>query len=353
MLTVLGVTAAEDAVYRSLIGVVSASADEITASTELTRGEVETSIASLIERGLVARMADAPSRFVATSPSVIESMIADRLEELHSAQQALEGLTSQYRANRLARTADGLFEVVRGEEALRRCSLGLLESARSEVLNLVKPPLIALQPDEGIGPAPAVRNRIVYETSVLEQAGAVDAVAAGLLAGDEARTHTKLPIKMLVVDGSVALLPVAQHDTTPLGILLRESAMLHAFLSLFEYVWAAAVPLHAHGVTNGRPAAEAHRLSDDDRELLSLLLAGLSDEAIAMHRGLSVRTVQRKVHALMDQANVRTRMQLAWEAARLDLLETEVQLEDHALVPADGNGDTPRLQARIAGLASR
>jgi len=50
--------------------------------------------------------------------------------------------------------------------------------------------------------------------------------------------------------------------------------------------------------------------------LLSLLLSGLTDEAIAAHRGTSVRTVQRRVHALMDLAHVRTRMQLAWEAAR-------------------------------------
>jgi DNA-binding CsgD family transcriptional regulator len=351
MLTALGVTAAEDAVYGALIGAVSANEDEITASTTLSRAEVASSLASLIKRGLVARMADAPTRFVASSPSVIESMIAERLEELHAAQQALDGLASQYRANRFARTAEGLFEVVRGEEALRRCSLGLLESARSEVLNLVKPPLIALQPDEGIGPGPTVRNRIVYETSALEQPGALEAVAAGLLVGDEARTHTRLPIKMLAVDGSVALLPVAQHDTTPVGILLRGCALLDAMLSLFEYVWLAAVPLHVHGVSDGR--AGHPRLSDEDRELLSLLLAGLSDEAIAMHRRMSVRTVQRKVHALMDVANVRTRMQLAWEAARLDLLQTEVQREDHALVPADGNGDSARLQPRPADLARR
>jgi len=353
MLTALGVTAAESAVYGSLVAAVSASEDEVADSTGLSQDEVRSSLAALLERGLVAPMADAPTRFVAAAPSVIESMIVERLRELHDAQLALDGLSSLYQAKRLARSADGPFELIRGEEALRRCSVGLLKSARSEVLNLVKPPLIALQPDEGIGPAPRVRNRIVYETSVLEQAGAMDAVTAGLLAGDEARTHTRLPIKMLAADGSVALLPVAQNDTTPVGILLHESAMLDAFLSLFEYVWAAAVPVRAHGVTNGGPTERAHRLSGDDRELLSLLLAGLSDEAIAMHRRLSVRTVQRKVHALMDHANVRTRMQLAWEAARLDLLETEVQLEDHALVAAGGNGDTPGPQPRIADLGGR
>ena len=315
MLTVLGVTAAEDTVYGLLLAAVSASETEIAASTGLSEEDVRSSIEALIERGLVARMAETPSRFVAASPSVIESMISDRLAELRAAQQALDGLTSRYRANRLARTADGVFEVVRGEDALRDSSLGLLQSAQAEVLNFVKPPLIALQPEEGIGPGARVRNRIIYETSALEQDGMLAAVRAGLLVGDEARAHTKLPVKMLAVDQSVALLPLAQHDTTPVGVLLHESALLEALLTLFEYVWAAAIPLHVYDETNGG-APPATVVSDEGRELLSLLLAGLSDEAIAMHRDLSVRTVQRKVHALMDLANVRTRMQLAWEAAR-------------------------------------
>jgi predicted transcriptional regulator len=45
-------------------------------------------------------------------------------------------------------------------------------------------------------------------------------------------------------------------------------------------------------------------------------LAGLTDEAIAAHLKVSVRTVERKTRALMDAAEVRTRMQLAWKAAQ-------------------------------------
>ena len=110
-------------------------------------------------------MEETPTRFVAASPSVIESMISQRLEELRAARQTLDGLASRYRAASLARAADGVFEIIRGEDALRHSSLNLLRSARSEVLNLVKPPLIAVRPEERIGPAEAVRNRIVYETA--------------------------------------------------------------------------------------------------------------------------------------------------------------------------------------------
>jgi DNA-binding CsgD family transcriptional regulator len=325
VLTELGATAAEDMIYRVLVTSLSACEDEISAATGLDQDDVRAALDSLVERGLAERMAETPTRFVAAPPSVIESMISQRLEELRAARQTLDGLASRYRAASLARSADGVFEVIRGEDALRHSSLNLLRSARSEVLNLVKPPLIAVRPEERIGPAQAVRNRIVYETCALEQPGTIEALRAGLLDGDEARVHTQLPIKMLAVDGSVALLPLAQHDTTPIGVLVRESAVLDGVLALFEYVWATAIPLRLY---DGNGDGHTSTLSDEDRELLSLLLAGMSDEAIAMHRQLSVRTVQRKVHALMDAANVRTRMQLAWEAAHRRWL---------------ADGDAPRL----------
>lgn len=332
MLTALGVTAAEDSVYRALLATVSAFEDEIAVGTGLTSEQVRSALTSLVERGLVGQMEDTPTRFVPAPPSIVESMISQRLDELLAARQTLEGLSSRYRATSLARTADGVFEVIRGESALRAFSLSLLRSARSEVLNFVKPPLIAVRPEEGIGPDESVRNRIIYETSALEQPGMTEALRADLLGGDEPRVHTKLPIKMLAVDGSVALLPLAQRDTTPIGVLVRESAVLDAVVALFEYVWSTAIPLHIDGV-NG--AANGSVLTDEDRELLSLLLAGLSDEAIAMHHKQSVRTVQRKVHALMEVANVRTRMQLAWEAARRGwLADADVQPDHQPAVGA-------------------
>jgi DNA-binding CsgD family transcriptional regulator len=126
--------------------------------------------------------------------------------------------------------------------------------------------------------------------------------------------------------------------------------VLDGLVTLFEYVWANAIPLHVYGVGNGDGPVSSV-LSNEDRALLSLLLAGLSDEAIAMDRGLSVRTVQRKVHALLDVANVRTRMQLAWAAARLGwLADADVEPEYHPPVAAGGNGSAPRKERAPADL---
>ena len=49
---------------------------------------------------------------------------------------------------------------------------------------------------------------------------------------------------------------------------------------------------------------------------MTLLLAGLTDQAIAGQLDTSLRTVQRRIHALMQHARAETRIQLGWHAAR-------------------------------------
>jgi DNA-binding NarL/FixJ family response regulator len=53
-----------------------------------------------------------------------------------------------------------------------------------------------------------------------------------------------------------------------------------------------------------------------DRDLLKLLLLGLTDAAAGAQLGISVRTVQRRVAELMELAGVATRIQLGAEAVR-------------------------------------
>jgi DNA-binding NarL/FixJ family response regulator len=54
---------------------------------------------------------------------------------------------------------------------------------------------------------------------------------------------------------------------------------------------------------------------EQDRTILSLMLAGVTDDTVARQLGVSTRTVQRRVSELMTAAGARTRMQLGWHAA--------------------------------------
>jgi DNA-binding CsgD family transcriptional regulator/predicted DNA-binding transcriptional regulator len=333
MLTALGATETEDRVYCFVATTVSATCKEINSTTGLSEDVVRGALAGLRQRGLVSQTSDDPVRYVASSPGTIEAMISNRLRELREAQEVLDSIADKRRAGQLSGQAAGVFEVVHGQQALRHHALHLLHTAQSEVLNMIKPPVIAVQSSERVLPGNSVHNRAIFETGALEAPGALDAIRAGMPSHGEVRVHSKLPVKMLAIDRCVALVPLTQRDTTPVGVLIYQSAVLDGLLALFEYVWDRAVMLHMvdPGGTSG--AADA-ALSPEDRQLLSLLMAGLTDEAIAAHFRVSVRTVQRKVHALMEVANVRTRMQLAWEAARQDWLSAAGGMPAAGLGPA-------------------
>jgi DNA-binding NarL/FixJ family response regulator len=62
------------------------------------------------------------------------------------------------------------------------------------------------------------------------------------------------------------------------------------------------------GSTDGLPELDAR--------IVGLLLAGLTDKAVAHQLNLSIRAVQRRVRALMDLVSADTRLQLGFHAAR-------------------------------------
>ncbi len=105
----------------------------------------------------------------------------------------------------------------------------------------------------------------------------------------------------------------------PTTALVRDSNLLAALIALFECYWEDAVPLDIDGtgvlaVTDGVGPADS--LSATDRKLLSLLVAGVADKAVASQMGLSRRTVQRRIQGMMERVGAVTRMQLAWQASR-------------------------------------
>ncbi|MEU4519312.1 helix-turn-helix transcriptional regulator [Amycolatopsis sp. NPDC024027] len=56
-------------------------------------------------------------------------------------------------------------------------------------------------------------------------------------------------------------------------------------------------------------------LSDRERQLLTLLTAGYTDESAAVRLGISVRTVRRLVSGIMNRLGARSRFQAGVKAA--------------------------------------
>ncbi len=151
-----------------------------------------------------------------------------------------------------------------------------------------------------------VRYRAVFP-DVERLSGKVTSLA---LAGALVRTDTSVPMEVVIIDGSIALLPV---DPAGDGVaVLRLASAVGATVELFERIWSAAVALNPV-----EPAEDelAHGgLTPRERDLLSLLWAGYTDGSAGAKLGISVRTVRRTVADIMNRLGARSRFQAGAKA---------------------------------------
>ncbi|MEV4757326.1 LuxR C-terminal-related transcriptional regulator [Micromonospora sp. NPDC049559] len=159
-----------------------------------------------------------------------------------------------------------------------------------------------------------LRRGVRYRVLFPDRARTVPALAARLgslaLAGAEVRTLPEVPMDAMVIDESVAVVPGDRPDGRAGGIaVFRLPSVVHTVVELFERVWPAAVSLLAGDVPEGT------ELNGRERELLSLLSAGCTDESAAARLGISVRTVRRMMSTIMNRLGARSRFQAGVKAA--------------------------------------
>ncbi|MGZ0150289.1 helix-turn-helix domain-containing protein [Kribbella sp. WER1] len=321
MLDVLGLEAIEESAYRRLITLPSESVEELAAALRVETSDLAAALDGLEEKGLVARSTATPGHFVASPPALaLGSLIVQRQEDIRRAQLELGRLAEQYRGVMADRSDTDVIEVVRGAQAVAQRFGQMQRGASDEVLALVKASVAVVSADENVDEdaalARGVTYRVVVERAAFAKPGFVDLVAESVKAGEQIRVTGDLPLRLIVADRSLALLPLAPTAADSAGgaLLVHPSGLLDALLHLFDLIWAGANEVLP--AENGTTELSADRLDDLDTRILTLLLAGLTDQAIGGQLGLSLRTVQRRVSNLMDRAQVVTRFQLGHEAAR-------------------------------------
>ena len=147
-----------------------------------------------------------------------------------------------------------------------------------------------------------VRYRIVVPDTA--RAEPVDELEELSLAGARVRVVADVPTDALVVDGSVVVLREG-----PGTAAFRLPSVVTTTTELFERVWSSAEPLAADD------PSDTADLGARERDLLTLLSAGSTDESAAVRLGVSVRTVRRMVSDLMQQLGARSRFQAGARAA--------------------------------------
>ena len=326
LLEPIGITGPVEGVYLALLAAASATVVELAQRTGAPESVIRSSLAFLEERGLATRTPHSETRYVAAPPDVaVEGAILQKQESLRSLRQGLSDLVALHRAAR-GRTASELVEVVTGTAAINLRFNQLQLGAQREVLVLTRPPLAGTN-NAGQDQAAdrGVRFRGVYDRDYLSIPGALDVVAHWVAHGEEARAAERLPVKLAIVDRSVAMVPLVPESASMEtgALVVHGSGLLDALVALFEGCWNSATPLRLHSVAGDAPTT-GNQVSEDDLRLLSLLLAGLTDSAMAAQLDISERTILRRLRALMQSLEVTTRVQLGYEVARRGLLAEPV-----------------------------
>ncbi|CCK26544.1 transcriptional regulator, TrmB [Streptomyces davaonensis JCM 4913] len=318
MLAAIGLDERHESAYRALVSVGAADVSEL--ARRLTLGERDTERAlRLLERhGLAAQSSARPGRWVAAPPGVaLGALLTQQRHELEQAELAAALLAEEYRAGAAEAAVHDLVEVVTGADAVARRFLQIQLGASHEVCALVtgNPVVVSGMENEAEERAAdrGVRYRVVVERSVFALPHGITELAAALGRAEQVRVVDEVPTKLVVADGTLALVPLTSHASEPAALVVHASGLLELLSGLFESVWRDALPLRL-GTSGGVTEQEPDGPDATDLEVLSLLLAGLTDASVAKQLDLGLRTVQRRVKRLMELTGVTTRLQLGWHA---------------------------------------
>jgi hypothetical protein len=322
-LNVIGIPPVDGQIYTALIRHPRTTASDLAEHCGLTTQQVARVLARLTVSGMASRVPGRPARYLAAAPDVaLGELAAAKAAEIRGTGATIAELMQVFReASRFAHPAE-LVEVVTGADNISNRVARLQENARVQIRAFDRPPYIDSPGDNHANEhrrlTDGIRYRVIYDREAIAIPGRLhNDILASSAQGEQSRVRPSLPIKMLMADEQMAVIPIAlSPHVVDAAYVIHPSALLDALMTLFEAEWNQAVPL-AKAIGHDLPEQA------DDAEtgtLLTLLAAGQTDAGIARALGWSPRTTQRRIQRLMHNLNATTRFQAGLNAKERGLL---------------------------------
>ncbi|WP_073920976.1 helix-turn-helix transcriptional regulator [Streptomyces sp. CB00455] len=307
------------------------SLDLVAAEARCSTAEAEEACDRLSMSGLLAPAPESPCGFTTVDPEAA-------LTRLFSAEERLATAHLQ-QVSRIRTAISSLvhdFPDLRGErreaveiETLETPALAnaFLDDAGSMARSRMRSMHPGGPPPEGIIDDMLLRDNemesrgIKVEALYQRRAAEVPYMAAYLAdavrPGREARTADCLPLRMILFDDDLAVLPIDPRDSRRGAFAIHGKALVQSLHAFYDHCWHYAAPLQR--APERRQAVET---ALDSQELLvvKLLADGVKDEAIARQLGISSRTLSRLISAILDRFGATTRFQAALRVAEAGLL---------------------------------
>lgn len=318
VLTSLGLTRESERLYYQVAPASGHTLEGVTRLLELRRDELLRHLAPLLDLGLVRL--DGERVVVPPMASVVAdlvrgeasraSTVASRLDALAWAVPHLVAATTRPAEDQLSevRPMDG--ELSSGGNVLEMMGQ-LLRTSRGDMLWL-RPDAWAMPRESAVSQllaeamAGGRKSRAIYPVRALKEAP--DALRTRARLGEQIRVISELPTRMFILGDAHAVLPEPLGYADEPRVHIRQRSVVAALTYWFEALWVKATPVPDFDTGEARP--------DLRRFLLEQLVAGSQDEVIARKLGISLRTVRRRIAALMTELGVDTRFQAGVEAVR-------------------------------------
>ncbi|MFF2324687.1 MULTISPECIES: helix-turn-helix transcriptional regulator [unclassified Streptomyces] len=333
LLTFLGLEPLEDAVYRLLVDRPDSEPAALAGDSTGHVEDVARALDVLVERGLASAqpVGGAVVQYRAAAPVLaLGPLLEGRRATLRHVESLVTTLAERHRSAQ-AHASGVPIEVLSGAVAIRRRLLLMQDQATIEVCSMI--PLreyhavITFEDNydeiEDVLMRRGVAIRGVIERDWLDRPGIASTIATYAAQGQFISVVDKLPIKLIIVDRRIALLPLApeREGIDPVALVVHGTGLLTALSSLFETHFGRGWRLLPAGTAPGAGHTPGVELDAVDRQIVSLLYVGLTDAAIARQLSMGHRTVQRRLQSLMAEVGAATRFQLGWHAARSGWLE--------------------------------
>lgn len=316
--------------YRAALSVVDTTAAELADRLHATSDDVDKAVSRLAEFGLI-RYGEG-DRLLAVSPMLAEATVLGREDlELGARRAAIEQrrdtirrLVPMWNEAAEGRIDEGHVDVIADQTEIANVLMHYADHCEDELLSVAPGRLASTRIDGRTRVANVysarrgIRTRALYQHTALRDRATRSYLNELAANGAKIRLASSVPGRSLVIDRTVALLPIPTEDPGRHGLaVVRERNVIAWIVATFEQLWAEASPLE-----------EVIDHEGDDTELdqtrvaiLRLMAEGEKDEAISRRLAISVRTCRRHIADYMAQVGASSRFQAGVIAARAGHLD--------------------------------
>jgi DNA-binding NarL/FixJ family response regulator len=316
--------------YRHVLLAPDSSVSHVAEALGTTSDEIDKAVSRLSSLGLLR--VDDNDRLTAVSPLLAEATVlgAEDLEisarraALEQRRDAIRQLVPSWNSTLSQVDHEGVVEVV-NEKGMANVLMHYADTCRDELLSIAPGRMAATRIDGRTRVANVyssrrgIKTRAIYQHVALRDRATRSYLNELAQNGAKIRLTPSVPGRGLVVDRSVALLPVS-IDSGGQGLaIVRDRYVVAWVVATFEQLWAEASPLE--DVIN--KDHDETELDQTRAAILRLMAEGEKDEAISRRLSISVRTCRRHIADYMAQVGALSRFQAGVIAARAG--HTEVQ----------------------------